>query len=209
MTYPNFKQESKFFQLDKKPIIALDEAGRGALAGPVVVAGVYFKKTAKKPLQPPIKIKDSKQLTPNQRKILSSWLKKQKNLEFRVSLCQAKTVDKLNIRRATLLAMKQTIKKFRKKKFIVFVDGKDKVPGIKQNQYAFVKGDEKIFSLACASIIAKVYRDKLMTRLAKKYPQYNFEVHKGYGTKKHFQKIKKHGPSPIHRKSFLRKNLKF
>lgn len=205
MTSPNFKQEKKFFQLDKKPIIGLDEAGRGALAGPVVVAGILLKKLSPELSSPPIKLKDSKQLNPRQREILFAWLKTRQELEFRVSFCQPRTIDKLNIRQATLLAMKRTIRKFKEKQAIVFVDGKDKIPGVKQKQYSFIKGDEKIFSLACASIIAKVKRDRIMVRWAKKYPQYRFEIHKGYGTQEHFQQLKKHGPSPLHRKSFLRK----
>jgi ribonuclease HII len=205
MTLPDFKQERKLFQLDKKPIIALDEAGRGALAGPVIATAFFVPHNFKKRPRPPIPVKDSKQLSPKQRQILFNWLKNKKQFCFKTSSASPKTIDKINIRQANFLAMSRATKKLNKKRFIVFVDGKETIPKIKQKQFAFVRGDEKIFSLACASIIAKVVRDRIMIRLAKKYPRYGFEIHKGYGTKKHFKKIKKYGITPIHRKSFLKK----
>ncbi|HCI05619.1 MAG: Ribonuclease HII [Parcubacteria group bacterium GW2011_GWC1_45_9] len=204
---PDFKQERKVWQYQKKLIIAVDEAGRGSLAGPVVAGAFFIKKVNSKPLKPPIKIKDSKQLSPNQREVLFAWLKQQKNFDWAVGSSNHRTIDKINIRQANFLAMKKAIKKLelKQKSFSVFVDGNDKIPNLLQKQFTFVKGDAKIFSLACASIVAKVARDKIMIRLAKKYPQYGFEIHKGYGTKLHFKKIKKHGLSPVHRKTFLKK----
>ena len=207
---PDFRQERKFWQYQKKPIIAVDEAGRGALAGPVVAGAFFVKNVNQKISKPPIQIRDSKQLSPKQRKVLFAWLKKQKNFGWAVGTASNKTIDKINIRQANFRAMKKAIqalsaKRLQKKKFIVFVDGNDKIPNLSQKQFAFVRGDARIFSLACASIVAKVTRDRLMIRLAKKYSRYDFEIHKGYGTERHFQKIKKHGLSKIHRKTFLKK----
>jgi ribonuclease HII len=204
------RQEKKFWQYQKKLIIAVDEVGRGALAGPVVAGAFFVKNVNQKISKPPIQIRDSKQLSPTQRKVLFAWLKQQKNFGWAVGTASNKTIDKINIRQANFKAMRKAIralfaKRLQKKKFIVFVDGNDKIPGLLEKQYAFVKGDTKIFSLACASIVAKVTRDRLMTRLAKKHPRYKFEIHKGYGTKLHFRKIKKHGLSPVHRKTFLKK----
>jgi ribonuclease HII len=137
-----------------------------------------------------------------------NWIKKHPQFSYAVSLASAKTIDKVNIRQANFKAMRQAIKKLSRqtgyKRFIVFVDGNDPIPGLKHPQYCFIKGDAKIFSLACASIMAKVSRDKFMERLSKKAPRYDFEIHKGYGTRLHYQKIKRHGVSAHHRKSFLR-----
>ena len=204
---PDFRQEKKFWQYQKKLIIAVDEAGRGALAGPVVAGAFFIKNVNEKIPKAPIQIRDSKQLSPKQRNTLFSWLKKQKNFRWAVGMASHKTIDRINIRQANFKAMQKAVQKLSQRKFLVFVDGNDKIPNLSQKQFAFVKGDARIFSLACASIVAKVTRDRLMTRLAKKYSEYRFEVHKGYGTKLHFQKIKKHGLSPVHRKTFLKKHL--
>ena len=204
---PDFRQEKKFWQYQKKLIIAVDEAGRGALAGPVVAGAFFIKNVNEKIPKAPIQIRDSKQLSPKQRNTLFSWLKKQKNFRWAVGMASHKTIDRINIRQANFKAMQKAVQKLSQRKFLVFVDGNDKIPNLSQKQFAFVKGDARIFSLACASIVAKVTRDRLMTRLAKKYSEYKFETHKGYGTKLHFQKIKKHGLSPVHRKTFLKKHL--
>lgn len=207
---PDCRQEKKFWQYQKKLIIAVDEAGRGALAGPVVAGAFFVKHVNEKIPKPPVQVRDSKQLSPKQREVIFSWLKKQKNFGWAVGAANNKTIDRINIRQANFKAMQKAISKLnakglRQKEFVVFVDGNDKIPNLSQKQFAFIKGDAKIFSLAMASIVAKVTRDRLMTRLAKKHPRYKFEIHKGYGTKLHFRKIKKHGLSPVHRKSFLKK----
>lgn len=117
-----------------------------------------------------------------------------------------KTIDKLNIYNAARLAMKKAILKLAVTNYrlrtIVLVDGKTKINGLKNEQMPIVKGDRKIFAIACASIIAKVHRDRMMTRYAVKYPGYGFEKHKGYGTKYHQDQLTRLGPSEIHRKSF-------
>ncbi len=208
MKLPNFKQEKKIFQLYHLPIIAVDEAGRGPLAGPVTAGAILIKNPHFKASQAPIKIRDSKKLTAQERQILYLWITQQKKLKFSYANVGNKIIDKINIRNATHLAMIRAIKKLNIKNYILLLDGKDKLiklnPKIKQ--FTFIKGDEKLISLSLASIVAKVKRDKLMINFSKKYPEYFFENHKGYGTKVHYQQIKKYGISEIHRISFL-KNL--
>lgn len=206
----NLKQERTLWQRTKKLVIGVDEAGRGALAGPVVCAAFLIKKINQKISRPPISVKDSKQLSPHQREILFEWLKKQPNFIWSVAQSSEKLIDKINIRQANFQAMQKAIRRLAEKypqakNAIILVDGKEKIPDLKQKQIALIKGDTKVFSIALASICAKVSRDRLMIKLAKKYPQYDLEIHKGYGTVCHFQKIKKHGLSKIHRKSFLGK----
>jgi ribonuclease HII len=208
MKLPNFKQEKKIFQLYNLPIIAVDEAGRGPLAGPVTAGAILIKNPYFKSFKPPLKIKDSKKLKAQERQILYLWITQQKNLKFSYASVGPKIIDKINIRNATMLAMTRAIKKLNIKNYILLLDGKDKLNTLDSQikQYAFIKGDEKLISLSLASIVAKVKRDKLMINLSKKYPEYFFENHKGYGTKIHYQQIKKYGISEIHRISFL-KNL--
>lgn len=213
MTHPHSKQEKKVWQIHKLPIIALDEAGRGSLAGPVTVCAFVIKKPLQIPSQmkekTPCSIRDSKQLSPIQRQKIYAWLRNNKKFAFSTTSVSAKKIDKVNIRNANFIAMRQAVKKLSKKtgykKFVVFIDGREPVPGLKQKQFCFPKGDAYIFSIACASIIAKVKRDRLITNLAKKFPQYCFNIHKGYGTKLHFERIKKFGLSPWHRKTFLKR----
>ena len=208
MKLPNFKQEKKIFQLYNLPIIAVDEAGRGPLAGPVTAGAILIKNPYFKSFKPPLKIKDSKKLKAQERQILYLWITQQKNLKFSYASVGPKIIDKINIKNATMSAMTQAIKKLNVKDYILLLDGKDKINTLDSQikQYTFIKGDEKLISLSLASIVAKVKRDRLMINLSKKYPQYLFENHKGYGTKVHYQKIKKYGISEAHRISFL-KNL--
>lgn len=136
---------------------------------------------------------------------------KEKNLVYAVAQCSPKTIDKLNIYNAARCAMRRAIAKLTPSvknralntlRLIVLVDGKTKINGLKIEQIPIVKGDRKVFAIACASIIAKVYRDKMMVRYAKKYPGYGFEKHKGYGTKYHQTRLTALGPCVIHRHSF-------
>ena len=212
MTPPNFKQESKLWQTYNLPIIALDEAGRGSLAGPVTVAALMIKKpfeTALSGLKKLGRLSDSKHLSPRQREKIYAWLKNNPQFAFASSSSSAKTIDKVNIRQANFRAMRQAITKLAKKsglkKFVVLVDGKEQIPGLAAKQFSIIKGDERVFSLALASIIAKVRRDRLLCCLARRYPRYNFEIHKGYGTSLHFRRLKKYGQSKVHRKTFLKK----
>jgi len=219
MRLPHKTLEKKLFAKGYRRIIAVDEVGMGSLAGPVVVCAVRFsKKFFQKRHKNLHWLRDSKLLTPHQRKVFVGELLKIKNLEFKIGYCFPKTIDRINIYQAARLAMKRAIArlilssppsgdlpqgdKFYVLNTIVLVDGKYKIKGLKLKQMPIIKGDRKIFSIACASLIAKVFRDKMMTRYGKRFPEYGFEKHKGYGTKFHRVMVVKHGRSPIHRISF-------
>ncbi len=201
-----------------KHIVAVDEVGIGSLAGPVVVCAVMFNKTFFKKRHKKLRwLRESKLLSPHQREKFATQLLKEKNFRFQIAYVHSKTIDRINIYQAARQAMRKAIHKLKiknarprqaegeageKLKMIVLVDGKNEIGGIKVPQLAIVKGDRKVFSIACASIIAKVFRDKMMVRYAKKYPGYGFEQHKGYGTKYHQAQLVAQGPCEIHRKSF-------
>ena len=228
MKLPNKRLERKLFKSGYQLIYAVDEVGVGCLAGPVVACAVAvtdaFYKKYKKNLRG---VRDSKLLQAKQREKLSAELLKEKDLAYAIALSTPRTIDKLNIYNAARLAMKRAIIKLTGSwpdtphecstslrapegpsratpflKTIVLVDGKNKIKGLDIEQAAIVKGDRKVFAIACASIIAKVFRDKLMAKYAKKYPGYGFEKHKGYGTKYHQVQLASLGPCTIHRKSF-------
>ncbi len=201
-------------------VIGVDEAGRGPLAGPIAVAAVATpillsaqkiklgKKTNFKNQNLVFldNIKDSKKLSAKQRE---KWRKIIcENFECRTALVGPKIIDKIGIRKATALAVAKALRKFnlRNKKGgpdLVLLDGSISAPQ-RYNQKTIIKGDEKVPLIAAASIIAKTCRDKKMIRLHKKFPQYCFDKHKGYGTNLHYKMLKKSGPSSIHRLSFLR-----
>jgi len=166
-------------------------------------------------------LRDSKLLLSRQREFYAGELLKQKDLVYALSYSSPKTIDKMNIYNAARQAMKKTIMKLDlsyklkviskenepktynlKLKTIALVDGKTKIKGLNIEQMPIIKGDRKVFAIACASIIAKVRRDKMMVRYAKKYPGYGLEKHKGYGTKLHLVCLTSLGPTPIHRLSF-------
>src|SRR3990167_10799176 len=178
----------------------------GCLAGPVVVCAVRVTKDFYKKNHPKLRgLRESKLLSAIQREKFAKELMKEKNLVYAISSISPKVIDKINIYQAARLGMKNAIKKLKPNfdlKTIVLVDGKTRIKGVEYEQIPIVKGDRKVFAIACASIIAKVYRDKMMVRYAKKYPGYGFEKHKGYGTKYHQVKLASLGPCEIHRKSF-------
>lgn len=192
--------EKKIFSQGYEIIGALDEAGRGPLAGPVVAACVIIK--ANFSINNDIEeINDSKKLTPKKREILFDLIKKN-FIEVGVGVSDHRTIDKINILQATFLAMKKAIGALNYKPRFLLVDGGFKIPNFSLDQAAIIKGDEKVFSIAAASIIAKVTRDRIMEEMDKLYPNYGFLKHKGYGTKEHLENIKQFGPCPIHRLSF-------
>jgi len=199
MILPHCRQEQRAWQRHNLPVFSLDEVGRGALAGPVCACAFVIRKPLKIKGKIPKLIRDSKQLSPSQRQKMYTWIKDSPQYAYATAFTPAKAIDKVNIRQANFRAMRQAIEKLSQKtgyrKFVLFVDGNDPIPGLKQIQYCFIKGDARIFSIACASIIAKVTRDKRMRQLAKLHPQYAFEIHKGYGTRLHYRAIKKHGVS--------------
>lgn len=192
--------DKKYLSKKIKYLAGVDEAGRGPLAGPVVAAAVIFdKKTIIKG------VNDSKQLTEKQREFLFDQIITSA-LTYSVSVIEPGVIDEVNILNATLHAMKQSVDDLKIKPDLVLVDGNRKfqsdIPVI-----TIVKGDSKSFSIAAASILAKVTRDRLMKKLAVQYPVYLWEQNKGYPTRQHREIIKNIGPSPLHRKSFLKNIL--
>ena len=176
-------------------IAGVDEVGRGSLVGPVYAAAVILKKKVDKK-----KLKDSKKLTKINRQILEKYIKK--NSYWSIGSASLKEIEKLNILNASLLAMKRAIMKLKKKPGQILIDG-NKIPKIKNYNLKYViKGDEKIPEISAASIIAKVSRDRLITKMSKKYIKYSWNKNAGYGTKSHLLAIKKFGITKHHRKTF-------
>jgi len=192
--------EKRAFKNEFKIIAGADEAGRGCLAGPVSSAIVTAKSCECFSF---IKqIKDSKQLSVKKREEVFKRIKKEKNIEWKVSFIWPDVIDKINILQSTKLAWKCCLGKLKHQPDLLLIDGNQEIEGLKIKQKAIINGDQKILLISLASIIAKVSRDELMKKLSLKYPEYGFEQHKGYGTKLHLEKIKKFGPCEIHRKSF-------
>lgn len=206
MRLPHKTLEKSLFAKGYRKIIAVDEVGVGSLAGPVVVCTVEFNKIFFQKRHKKLHwLRDSKLLSPHQREKFVKELLKFKSLKFKIGYCFPKTIDRMNIYQAARLAMRRAIARLAlssRLNTIVLVDGKYEIKGLGLKQMPIVKGDRKIFSIACASLIAKVFRDKMMTRYAKRFSDYGFEKHKGYGTKFHRTMLAKHGRSPIHRYSF-------
>ncbi len=223
MKLPAKTLEKKLFISGYRYIVGVDEVGMGCLAGPVVVCAVGLTNTFYNKHHKKLRwLRESKLLASHQRERFAKELLTE-NLVHAISYASPKTIDKLNIYQASRLAMRKAIAKISnfqfpisnqvsnfqstkkdqwKPKSMLLIDGNKKIPGLKGEQMAIVKGDRKIFAIACASIIAKVHRDRIMTRYAKKYPGYGFEKHKGYGTKYHQVQLASLGPSDIHRRSF-------
>jgi ribonuclease HII len=179
----------------KELIIAgVDEVGRGCLAGPVVSAAVVLKKSINLNL-----LKDSKKISFNKRKEISEHIKK--NSYYALGIASVEEILNLNILQASLLSMKRAIEKLEIKPGITLIDGNFAPRGLK-NYKTIINGDEKIKVISAASIIAKVYRDKFMIRLSKKFSNYAWDRNFGYGTKAHFEGLKKFGVTSHHRKGF-------
>lgn len=198
----DIKNAMYLFDLENGDIIGVDEAGRGPLAGPVVAAVVKLKKYDEK-LE---KINDSKKLSEKIREELFDII--MENFYIGVGIADVNEIDEINILNATFLAMRRAIKQIEKEVSFekVLVDGNHKIREYDGEQLPIVKGDSKSLAIAAASIIAKVTRDRMMLEIAKIYPEYVFEKHKGYGTKAHREIILEKGPiEKIHRKSFLKR----
>lgn len=194
------------FDLEKgESVIGVDEAGRGPLAGPVVAAAVKLKKYSSE-LQ---EINDSKKLTEKKREKLFDVV--MENFYVGIGMASPQEIDEINILNATFLAMRRAIENLDEKSgvdnILILVDGNFKIREYNGKQEAVIKGDAKSLSIAAASIIAKVTRDRILVKDGEKYPEYLFEKHKGYGTKAHKEALLKYGITPIHRKSFLTKIL--
>ncbi len=181
-------------------VCGVDEAGRGPLAGPVYAAAVVLKKG-----QTIEGVNDSKKLSEKKREELFDKIVSECSA-FSVGTASEREIDEINILQATFLAMKRAVDGLSIKPDIALVDG-NQTPPLDCAVKTVIKGDAKSESIAAASIIAKVSRDRYMKEMAAKYPEYQFEKHKGYGTKLHYEMIEKYGICEIHRKSFLKKVL--
>ena len=181
-----------------KAICGVDEAGRGPLAGPVCAAAVIL---------PPNTIidgvNDSKKLTEKKREALFDVIK-ETAVSYSIAYASVEEIESINILNATMLAMKRAVEGLDVKADYAMIDG-NKMPPLNIDGETIVKGDAKSMSIACASILAKVSRDRLLYEYAKEYPQYQFDKHKGYGTAAHREAILEYGPCPYHRMSFLKK----
>lgn len=180
-------------------IAGVDEAGRGPLAGPVCVAAVIMPLEQNKIISG---VNDSKKLTEKKREALFDEIINTA-LAYKIELVSEKEIDRVNILNATKQGMKQAICGLNTKPDLVLIDAV-KLDGINVPQESVIKGDAKSYNIAAASILAKVTRDRLMLELDKKYPEYNFKKHKGYGTKEHIENLKKFGKCEIHRDSFIK-----
>ncbi|WAM35423.1 ribonuclease HII [Caldicellulosiruptor acetigenus] len=195
-----FEIEEKLLNEGYRFICGVDEAGRGPLAGPVFAAAVVMDR--KRIIEG---VRDSKKLTPKKREKLFEEIIKE-SIAYSVAMVDSKIIDEININNATFLAMKNAIENLKIEPDIVLVDGYE-IPNLSFNQMAIIKGDRKSYSIACASILAKVSRDRYIVEISSKYPVYKFEKHKGYGTKEHIEILQKYGPCEIHRISFLKNIL--
>jgi ribonuclease HII len=196
MGNPNFRVERNLLKRGIWPVAGIDEAGRGPLAGPVAAAAVVLN-----PRKVPRGLKDSKLLTPEEREPLYEVIMLQA-LAVAVAFASAAEIDRINIRQATFSAMRRALFALSVAPRHVLIDGNDLPPGLCLPAETIVKGDAAISSIAAASIIAKVTRDRLMRRLCGVYPAYRFSEHVGYATKAHLAAIAAHGPCPFHRLSF-------
>ena len=194
-----------------KYIVGIDEVGRGPIAGPVAVCAFLLKdekileNQKDKGLS---KLKDSKKLSKKQREIWFEYLKVAKTegfCDFVVSFVSSENIDKFGISKAIKKALDTSLEKLNlnPEEIFVYLDGGLKAEEKYIHQLTVIKGDEIYPVISCASIMAKVSRDAVMTKYAKNYPEYGFEKHVGYGTKAHYAAIKKHGQIPIHRKTFI------
>lgn len=190
--------EEEYFREGYRVICGVDEAGRGPLAGPVCAAAVILPPHAQIP-----GLNDSKKLSDKRRRELFPVIKEQA-VAYGIGLASHEEIDRINILQATFLAMERAISQLNIKPELALIDGnREKDFGLPVK--TIVHGDSLSTSIAAASILAKVTRDDLMLQMAEKFPEYGFDIHKGYGTKAHYEALRTYGPSPIHRMTFLKK----
>ena len=192
--------EEQCFAAGAQVICGVDEAGRGPLAGPVCAAAVILPRGLEIP-----GLNDSKKLTDRKRRALYDVIVEQA-AAYGVALVDERTVDEINILQATFRAMEQAVAQLPAVPDLALVDG-NREPALKTAVRCVIGGDGKSANIAAASILAKVTRDRLMEELDRQYPQYGFAVHKGYGTRRHYEALREYGPCPIHRRTFLKKLL--
>lgn len=188
-----YEYEEKYYQAGYDYIIGLDEAGRGPMAGELVVAGVVFPKGFYDE-----RINDSKQLSAKKREVLYDLII-ENALYYDIEIISVADVDRLNVYQASKQGMEKCLELLKKEKMFALTDA---MPIYYPDHLSIIKGDAKSISIAGASILAKVTRDRLMEAYALEYPEYGFEKHKGYVTKAHKEALGKYGVCPIHRKSF-------
>ncbi|MBO5079215.1 MAG: ribonuclease HII [Oscillospiraceae bacterium] len=190
--------EQSWFDKGYKVICGVDEAGRGPLAGPVCAAAVILPPNVQIP-----GLNDSKKLSDKKRRELFPIIKEQ-SIAYAIAFADHKLIDEINILQATFYAMEQAITQLPVKPDLALIDGnRERDFGVPVQ--TVVHGDSLSASIAAASVLAKVTRDDLMLEMAQAYPQYGFEIHKGYGTKAHYEALAQNGPCPIHRMTFLKK----
>lgn len=198
MSLDMWEYEQKYYDQGFNIVCGIDEAGRGPLAGPVCAAAVILPKNVEIP-----GLNDSKKLSDKKRRELYPIIK-EKAIAWGIAFADEKEIDEINILQATYLAMERAVAQLSVKPEILLVDGnRAKDFGIPAE--TVVHGDSLSASIAAASVLAKVSRDDLMLEMAERYPQYAFEIHKGYGTKAHCEAILANGPCEIHRRTFLKK----
>lgn len=190
--------EKKLYEKGVKYIAGIDEAGRGPLAGPVVVGVVIMK-----PESFIEGINDSKKISESKREALYKKITDEA-IAWSTGIINEDEIDEINILNATKKALTEAISKLSVKPELILVDALEKIDTNSIPYTSIIKGDAKIYSISCASIIAKVTRDRIMRTYGKLYPEYGFESHKGYGTAKHIEAIKQYGLCPIHRRSFTK-----
>lgn len=199
------QEEKRLWKKGYKYVVGIDEAGRGPLAGPVVSGAVLILEKDFKEVKKIKSVKDSKKLSEKKREEVYPNLINNHKLKWGVGIVSEKLIDRINILEATKLSMIKAVKDLERKNKIkvdyIILDGKMKLK-LDTDQESIIKGDDKVFSISAASIIAKVTRDRIMIKYDKEYPTYNFKKHKGYGTREHLKNIKKNGICEIHRKSF-------
>lgn len=198
MSVDMWEIENELYSQGLELICGVDEAGRGPLAGPVCAAAVILPRNAEIP-----GLNDSKKLSDKKRRELFPLIK-ELALAYSIVMVDEKTIDEINILQATFRAMEQAVSQLNTTPGYILVDG-NKLPQLTIPAKAVVHGDSLSASVAAASVLAKVTRDDFMLKQAKAYPEYGFDIHKGYGTKAHTAAILKHGPCPIHRRTFLKK----
>ena len=193
-----WEKENELYKQGYRCLCGVDEAGRGPLAGPVYAAAVILPRGLVIP-----GLNDSKKLTEKKREELFSVIT-EKALDYAIAFATVEEIEERNILGATMLAMNRAIAGLKTKPDLALIDG-NRNAGIETPSLCVVKGDATCADIAAASILAKVSRDRVMLELAKEYPEYHFEQHKGYGTALHYAALREYGPSPVHRPSFLKK----
>ena len=196
----DFSYEIEAHENGYNVVCGVDEAGRGPLAGPVFAAAVILPENYSHEI-----LNDSKKLSEKKRDLVYDDIVRDA-ICWSVGIADEKEIDEINILNATFLAMKRAVDGLKIKPDLAYIDG-NQYPKTGVKEITIVKGDSKCMSVAAASIIAKVSRDRFMLEIAEKYPEYQFSKHKGYGTKLHYEMIEKYGVSSVHRRTFLKKIL--